>query len=110
MPSAPSVNHLFKNAGRKGRVPTAAYDDWKQRAGWIVKSQNPQPIYGPVSISIVHKRGRADLDNLNKAPIDLLVSLGVIKDDGPSIVQELHCSFGAVDGCVVTIRQMESEE
>lgn len=108
MPSPPSVNNLFKNAGRKGRVPTPAYEDWKRHAGWQVKSQQPEKVHGPVMVTIVHGRRRADLDNLNKAPLDLLVSLGLLDDDGPRIVQELRCSFGDVDGCRVTISQMDA--
>ncbi len=107
MPPPPSVNNLFKNAGRKGRVPTPAYDDWKRHAGWQVKAQKPAPVRGPVAVTIVHGRRRADLDNLNKAPLDLLVSLGVIDDD--SNVRRLVCEFGSVVGCVVTIQQMETE-
>lgn len=106
MPPPPSVNNLFKNAGRKGRVPTPAYEDWKRHAGWQVKAQRPAPVYGPVSVTIEHGKRRADLDNLNKAPLDLLVSLGVIDDDAN--VRELHCSFGAVEGCRVTIKPVEA--
>lgn len=108
MPAPPSVNNLFKNAGRKGRVPTAEYEDWKRKAGWHVRSQHPQTVHGPVVVTIVHGKRRADLDNLNKAPLDLLVSLGLIRDDGPDVVRDLHCSFGEVDGCRVTIKQMET--
>lgn len=106
MPSPPSVNNLFKNAGRKGRVPTPAYEDWKRHAGWQVRSQRPASLHGPVSVTIVHGKRRADLDNLNKAPLDLLVNLGVIDDD--SHVRELHCSFGEVIGCRVTIQTLEA--
>lgn len=106
MPAPPSVNNLFKNAGRKGRVPTPGYDDWKRRAGWEVKAQRPECVRGPVAVTIVHGKRRADLDNLNKAPLDLLVSLGLIDDD--SFVRELHCSFGDVQGCQVTIAQLEA--
>ncbi|MCM8734606.1 RusA family crossover junction endodeoxyribonuclease [Azospirillum sp. A1-3] len=106
MPAPPSVNNLFKNLGRRGRAPTPAYEDWKRVAGWQVKAQRPQPISGPIAVTIVHGKRRADLDNLNKAPLDLLVSLGLIDDD--AFVRELHCSFGEVDGCRVTIKQMET--
>jgi crossover junction endodeoxyribonuclease RusA len=104
MPAPPSVNNLFKNAGRKGRVPTPAYEDWKRQAGWQVKAQRQEAIHGPVAVTIVHGKRRADLDNLNKAPLDLLVSQGLIDDD--SFVRELHCRFADVQGCEVTVQQM----
>ena len=112
MPAPPSVNNLFKNAGRRGRVPTPAYDDWKRQAGWQVKAQRPQCVRGPVTILVEHapRRGRVDPDNLFKAPLDLLVSLGVIEDDNARIVTELtgRPNVAGVEGCRVTISQVEA--
>lgn len=110
MPHPPSVNNLYKNAGRRGRVPTPAYETWKRSAGWEVKVQHIAPIRGPVAILVEHgrRRGRVDTDNLFKAPLDLLVSLGIIEDDNTDIVTDLRGLpnvLGLV-GCRVTITGM----
>ncbi|TWA71882.1 crossover junction endodeoxyribonuclease RusA [Azospirillum baldaniorum] len=108
MPAPPSVNNLFKNV-RGGRVPTPAYDAWKQAAVWKVKAQRPEPIRGPVTILVEHGKrpGRVDPDNLFKAPLDLLVKLGLIEDDNADIVAELtgRPNVPGLTGCRVTITQ-----
>lgn len=90
----PSVNNLFFNRA-KGRGVTPQYRSWKQDAGWELKSQKQKPIHGPVSVMATFEEGRADLDNLSKPTLDLLVSHGLIDDDGPSVVKQLNLSFSA---------------
>lgn len=83
IPCPPSVNALYRNVARVGRVKTSAYKDWAGNAGWILKSQNPTPVVGRVLVVINIQRpsGSSDLDNRAKAILDLLVTHKVIKDD-----------------------------
>jgi crossover junction endodeoxyribonuclease RusA len=82
LPVSPSVNSLFRNVRGKGRVKTGAYKAWITEAGLKLNLQRPVPVLGPVHITIrVPDTSRADLDNLAKGPIDLLVAHGLIDDD-----------------------------
>ncbi len=83
IPVPPSVNDMFRNVRGKGRVKTAAYNDWLGHAGWLLRSQHPAPVKGRVVILISVERTSkcADIDNRVKAIFDLLVTHGVIDDD-----------------------------
>lgn len=83
IPVPPSVNEMFRNVRGRGRVKTAAYNDWLGHAGWLLQSQHPAPVKGRVVIVIsVERVSRcADIDNRVKAILDLLVTHGVIEDD-----------------------------
>jgi Holliday junction resolvase RusA-like endonuclease len=81
-PIGPSVNNLFVNTPGRGRIRGTPYRDWLHDAGWIVKLQHPPAVPGLVRVFIeapLHRR--RDLDNSLKAPIDLIVQLGIIKKD-----------------------------
>lgn len=102
IPSPPSVNMLFRNVPGKGRVKTKRYLTWQRAAQNEILSQKPEYIPGPVSIEIVCRRNtRADIDNLAKGPIDLLVSAGVIDDDRN--VERLSICWGDVEGARISI-------
>lgn len=99
MPFPPSTNTLYRNPtyaekrrGQYKRPKTKDYLAWIRAAEWDVakgKGQRDdngvlQTISGPVRVcmSLVKPdRRRRDLDNLLKAPLDLLCSCGVIQDD-----------------------------
>jgi crossover junction endodeoxyribonuclease RusA len=79
----PSLNRLWRS--NRGRVHRAApYVSWLRTAGWELLTQRPASLTGNVRITIAAgrpDRRRRDIDNLNKAVLDLLVSHGVIEDD-----------------------------
>lgn len=83
VPSPPSVNAMFKNIPGKGRAKTQAYKDWIGHAGWVLRSQRPTPVHGPVIVLVGVERTSlsADVDNRIKALFDLLVTHKVIEDD-----------------------------
>lgn len=89
LPYPPAVNNLFATVGRR-RIRSRRYEDWCEIAGLMLASQRPAKIKGPFTIRIIaerpDKRSR-DLDNILKAPLDLLVTMGVIEDD--SLAQEI---------------------
>lgn len=101
IPVPPSVNHAFRNvsqrereaarrAGRtlRGRARTAGYQKWATDAGWEVRRQimamglqGRVAVPGEIVIEIAVARGWADIDNLLKPTLDLLVTMLVIDDD-----------------------------
>jgi crossover junction endodeoxyribonuclease RusA len=108
LPFPVSVNALFMNVYRRGRVKTPAYREWLEEAGWMLKSQPVKPFDCPVEIHAVvcppDKRKR-DLDNLWKCVLDLLCQHKIIKDDSFDCVRALYISW-VEDGkpCTVTVR------
>ena len=82
LPKPVSVNRMTANHGN-GRIKSKEYRDWQQEAGWKLKAQNPKPVRGRFFLSIGVERGnlRADIDNLAKSIVDLLVKYKVVDDD-----------------------------
>lgn len=79
LPFPPSVNGLF--SGKARRYLSAGYKAWKAAAGPRVPGGL---IAGPFVIEMIFDRPdrRArDLDNLAKAPLDLIVERGLVIDD-----------------------------
>lgn len=79
----PSLNNAFVNAGRMGRIKSAAYTAWRTKAHLELRQQGPWHVPGPVYVRIWvnRKETRADLDNIIKPTLDLLVSAGRMEDD-----------------------------
>lgn len=108
LPYPPTVNNLFKNAG-KSRVKTLAYTSWIKLASTFIKAGHRQNV-GPYSIAIALKRPdnrRRDIANCEKAISDLLVAHGVVRDD--SLCERLTMTWdsGINAGCVVIITPAE---
>lgn len=82
IPVPPSANTLWKNVAGGGRRRTGGYNSWYEEAGWTINTQKAGKIRGPYQISIrVPMDARADIDNLVKPIVDLLVKMGVTSDD-----------------------------
>lgn len=81
----PSTNALYANKPGKGRVKSEAYRTWKRVVEAETRGQKCKAISGPVFLTIAVERPpshvRRDIDNCNKAPIDLLVDWAVIDGD-----------------------------
>lgn len=90
LPMPPSTNNLFVN-GSKGRFPSQKYEDWKQEAGWILASQRPAKVTGPVVLFFHFQDGKdkrkRDVTNFIKAAEDLLVTHKIIEADDNTIVR-----------------------
>jgi crossover junction endodeoxyribonuclease RusA len=90
----PTVNNLYKNAGRKGRVKSDAYNSWLQEALLLLRAQRPVPHVGSFRATIVltrPDRRRRDIDNTVKAILDALKKGGVIEDD--SLAQSITVAW-----------------
>ena len=89
----------------RGRAKTEAYKAWIDEAILAVRQQlRPMPhCPGPYFLDIAPS-GNIDLDNLKCIP-DLLKRLGLIKDDSPEYMVDLHVRRGEEgQPCQVAIR------
>lgn len=87
LPFPPGVNNLFPTVmtdrGPK-RVKSKAYRAWTEEAGWMVPPAAKGKVPAHFRAVLVFDRpsaGRIDLDGRAKAVLDLLKTMGVIKDD-----------------------------
>lgn len=93
----PSINKSFgnrpKEQGGRGRYPLPALLRWRETAGREIQAQGMRRFLSPVTVALMasetgmDNRAR-DGDNLTKATLDLLVSLGVILADSRKIVRK----------------------
>lgn len=83
LPQPPSVNALYANVPRRGRVKTKVYKQWITDAGWLAKSAAcGRQITGKIEVEyLVSGDKRFDAGNVEKALSDLLVRVGIIADD-----------------------------
>lgn len=103
IPIPPSVNSMYVNVPRRGRVKSSAYVRWIKNAGWALQTQPHARVPGKVNVLIEIRRPTAnsDVDNRVKAALDLLVSHGVIDDD--RYVQSVKAVWAEVDSCRITV-------
>jgi Holliday junction resolvase RusA-like endonuclease len=83
IPAPPSVNAMYRNLAGKGRVKTKTYSDWRAAAITFIRSQRVKNVSGPAVVLVAVERHslQADIDNRNKAILDLMVAAGVLNDD-----------------------------
>lgn len=103
VPMPPSVNSLFRNVPGRGRAITSTYRAWIDEAGYQINRQTHAVFDGDVDLTITigPRKPGADASNFIKAPEDLLVRHGVLKDD--SHVVDVRCRWGDVKGCQIDI-------
>jgi Holliday junction resolvase RusA-like endonuclease len=100
LPMPCSLNGAYRNVAGVGRVATKRLMTWKRAAGWELKAQRPEPIKGPVALSLIMPRPlrkdgktwdrrRQDASNRIKCVEDLLVEMGLIEDDSHTTVYEV---------------------
>lgn len=85
------LSDCFVNVARNGRADSKEYKAWKIQSDWCVKTalrgwlKPDAPLFtGPCAIIITVKKPdnrHRDLDNLNKALIDLVQRNGIVKND-----------------------------
>lgn len=114
LPFPPSVNTLFRNLPKGGRVKTTRYKEWINKAAGIFDTQPHKRIHGDnLELNIMlyrpDKRKR-DLDNYLKALLDFLVTTKVIDDDSCINWISIRWSEGKTEGgaSVVQIRSYEA--
>lgn len=101
-PSKKNSKRIITRGSRQYIVPSENYDDWHVDATWEIKSQRVIPVLpiekAAVKITFFAPTMRpADLTNKAESIMDLLVDLGILKDDNWFICGDLHLKFGGVE-------------
>ena len=79
----PTANNLFINQG-KGRAKSPGYRHWLDLAMREIMAQRPAKLSGAYVMTITAQRPdnrRRDVCNLEKPISDVLVKMGVVRDD-----------------------------
>lgn len=109
LPFPPSVNGVFRR--HNGSRLSKKYRQWRDAAALMLRSQQPAPVEGKVSLALDYQapdRRIRDLDNLLKAPLDLLVSEGLIAADDSRTVREIHARWvDAGEPLTIQIRSLQ---
>ena len=107
LPFPVSVHEVFRK--HNGRHLSESYRQWRDIAGWQLVGQKPQRHVGPVSILIELRapdKRRRDADNYIKAPLDLLVSHGIIEADDNQTVRQVSAAWvESGEPCSITIKR-----
>lgn len=100
-----STNALFANIPGRGRVRSKRYKEWAAAAGWDANGKGS--ISGPFALNIIlsrsKRRSNADLDNLSKGIIDLLVAHKIVDDD--KYLERMTLAWGDCDGFHVEVSE-----
>lgn len=100
----PSVNELFGQASGRKRFMSAEYKAWTRTALWELKALKIEPVTAPFYIEIFYEDvGRFDLNNRDKAVLDVLKKAGIIKDDSRKWFRQLHLYWNETPGMQVRI-------
>lgn len=101
LPIPPSTNQLFRarQRGRRGHFyKSRVYMDWIKEVSLTVPRGKPIEGLAEIAIEIHGGTGwthRRDLDNTNKAVIDLLKNKSYIHDDNTKHVRKITTSYHA---------------
>lgn len=102
LPFPPSLNSLYP--GKIRRHKSKKYETWIAEAKRALAQQHfimfNVPVHLHYKFGKPDKRQR-DLANLEKAPSDLLVSCGILRDD--SLIHRLVMEWADIKGCEVEI-------
>lgn len=110
LPFPVSTNAIWRNA-RSRTIKSDRYRAWATAAGWAIKEQRPQRVFGPVHVTMWFEerdKRRRDLDNLAKCTLDLLSEHQIIQGDDSRYVRELNLKWGGT-GCRVMIQPAIAE-
>jgi len=109
LPLPPSVNALYANVPKRGRVRSARYRTWLNAAGWALAEQRPRKVSGDYVLWLWCERPdgrRRDIGNLEKPISDLLVAHGVVGDDSECVAIHLYWQ-GTGRECTVKVEAAE---
>lgn len=112
LPWPPSVNAMYANLAKVGRIKSLPYREWVNEAGWMLNQQRIPRFSGPVRISYTFgkKKGRYDLSNFLKPIDDLLVHHKIITDDNSKVIVGFSVTQNPeLEGVLVRVSALESE-
>lgn len=97
LPMAVSVNAMYRNVLKVGRVKSAAYKKWLADAeAFVLENRIKGRIEGPYTMEIEIDRlnnRRSDISNRVKGIEDFCVSMGFVEDD--SLCERLQIKWTA---------------
>ena len=96
VPFPPSVNALYGGGSGQQRFKTKRYKEWCKSVGYIVDLGIDYPVHITYTFTWPDARSR-DGQNYLKAPTDLMVNAGMIKDDNWSIIQSESWDHNGID-------------
>ena len=110
LPTPPSLNNLFANR-RGGRTKSRHYRDWERESvylnHWPRLSENARNTIRWECAIVAHQLPHTrDVDNLAKAPVDLLCTMTGLRDCYLHRLT-IERGDGAVPGIVVTVWLIE---
>lgn len=111
LPFPPSTNNLHRNVKVNVRPKSKEYVAWLKEADVFALHQKPFfEFENRVDIVVYLQGGTAasDCDNYLKAPIDYIVSLGIIKDDKKKYVRSAKAEWSdKIPGVTIFIEECE---
>lgn len=109
LPFPVSVNALYFNVPKRGRVKTARYKEWIAEADAMLMKQAFKRFTVRVDLDIRCGGGRKnqDISNLIKCVEDTLVRNGILIDDKKEFVRSVKASWdNETMGCSVYISEV----
>ncbi len=107
LPVPVSVNAMYRNVAKVGRVKTGKYTNWLKEADkWLLtQKRGLKPFEGPCAVELrVPAKCRADVSNLIKCAEDFLVSRLITPDDRYTRKVSAERDASLTDHCVITVR------
>lgn len=112
LPMPPSVNRIWRKAGKHSVSLSPEYRAWIKKSDAIVLSmggmRGRKTIYGRFTALIELKRPsmNSDLDNRIKAVLDYAQRLGLVEDDKRLMEITARWSIDALLGCRLTLTEI----
>ncbi len=104
LPLPPSVNAMYRNAQRIGRVKTATYKAWIVEADgyYLLQKKDIRRVSGPCVVQIkVPYTMKGDISNRIKALEDYMVTRELTSDD--SLTAKISIERADVVDCVIEV-------
>lgn len=111
LPEPPSVNEIYANVSRKGRVKTRTYKNWESECLWMIRQSKPGRVHGRYFVTLfLSEKTRKDVDNCLKATLDMLAKCGLTPDDKQCAgVCSAHSPDVEEGRCKIVIRQLSDD-
>ena len=105
LPFPPTTNQIWRKF-RGQMTLSPEYREWKERAGWELKSQHPKTMKSRAVIWVdLDDTRRGDCDNRMKPLLDLLVEHGVLAGDSKKYVERVSIGWSKISECRVAISE-----
>ena len=100
IPSKKNSKRVFRRNGRTILVSSLQHEKWHREAWLQLKEQKARAMVDSVSVKMnfwFPDNRKTDLTNKAESVMDLLVDMGVIKDDNVKICPKVSLEFCGID-------------